>query len=663
MDIFFTQSMFWGPFRIILFILFCYFVNRILVKNTSLKGGIDFFASYYSVIISFVVIITFLLTQINAFDIVFVFIILGVLALFTFLNLNLSKPIKPQLRVIRFRSLIYTIKTFEKGDWFISKKNVLKKKVSKKSNVNATKIKWQVRIALAIGLLSFISRYYFFNFDSYTLSENWYSELAAISDISKQNWFFHKGTMMGEFAVINFYSKIAGISSAIALTSFSILESSILSVLIFWFVNKITNANLIAGLVAALSFILLFVLLPLNINLITQPKSIFLGLTLILPYFIYAIDLFSKKKNTHIVILTLLTISIGFINLFLFLLIMPLIISCITLFHLHLIKESGFFRLIKSYLIAVIILFTIHFIASKVQNYSLTIFLKSSLYSFQNYTYSPQLIAPIQHLIIYYDAIACIFTSIAMYLWKIKKQNFKHTTIVLTFLSLLFTAAIVNFSFIDSDLLNQVLAVAIPLLFGLSLAVVLYFIKAMAKIQNLGIFWKISIVTTAIVLITIFLENGSLTNYPPKNPLNEEILGVYDRMDRDLLPFSYAVVNDIANFRIGENAHYFMNYSFFNESYLDLDANFSIYKTDRAYLKLHPEIVIPSSIFVFVYDASLTENKKDTSDFKKHLATKNTIEILRSRGKTVQLYYAKPLLKVYQIVNKPNASRINDLLL
>lgn len=666
MEIFFTQSMFWGPIRIVLFILFCYYINRLIVKEAAYKNGLDYFIINYTLTISSIILIIFFLTQINGFDVVFLFIIISVIALLTFLDLKKKHSLKNQFKIIKRRFIIYTIKKFEKGDTFISKKNIKKK--HKRHNVNSlkantTKTNWQIGIAIFIALLSVISIYFFFLFDTYTLSDTWYSDLATIKDITEQNWFFHPYTMMGEFAIINFYSKITGISDAIALTSFAVLESTLLAVVLFWFVNKITNSTIIAGLISALTFILLFSFLPLNLNLITQPKSIFLGLTILLPFIAYAFKpplmTSNSAKYAFFTLLTLL--AIGLVDLFLFLFLVPIIITIALAFNWRIFKKQSVI-LLKSYVTALILLFLVHYIAAEIRNYNLLTFIFTNLFSFKNYTYSPQLILPLNELIQFYTWLTLAFLGLSLFLWKIKKRNFKLITMLFVFLFTVFNLHQLKLSFIDQDPLNQVLSVLIPILFGLVSFTVLKLIKPITDKFKLNLAIKTTLTLLIFSTIAITLERDSLVEYPKKNKLNEQILSVYDKMFRELLPYSFAVVNNEKNARMGESSHYFINYSFFNLDYLGLDENYQKYRKDEQYLKENPNFVLPKSVFVFVYDKSAISDVKNEIDIAKQEKVLQTIAALKKRGRKVELFFNKPSLKVYQIINEPKASKISDLL-
>lgn len=664
MEIFFTQSMFWGPFRIVLFVLFCYLISVLIVKNSSSKSDLDFFAVNYSLGISYTLLVILILTQINGYDLVTLFIVLFLASVLILLDINWKLPIMPQLKTIKRRFTIYTIKTYENDNDFISKKNIrktntlLKKDLKRKRNK-----KWQIGLAIFIASVCFISRYYFFNFDTYILSESWYEDLSNVIDLTAQNWFFHDQTMMGQFAVINFYSKITGISDAIALTSFAIIESSLLAVILFWFVNKITNSSFLAGFVTATSFIVFHAFLPININLVTQPKSAFFAATIALPFiaFVFMPNLLARKVQTFTFLLFILALAIGFVNLFVFVIILPIIILLAFFFNWQAFKKQNI-GLLKAYIFALIILFTIHLIASITKDYNLITFIKSNLISYKNYTFSPQLVVPFDELIVYYQWLVLGFLALSTFLWKVKQMNQKNVTIILTFLLIVFNLIFFRNSFIDVDLLNQVLVIFIPVFFGIATFIILRLVSLVKSSFKLPFLARTISTLVIITGLVIYLENGSLTNYPKQNPLREQILSVYDKMYRDLLPFSYAVVNNDSNFRMGENSHYFINYTFFTSNYLDLDENYQLHKKDEQYLNEHPELIVPQSVFVFVYSESVNNNLKNKIDTSKQQNTLNTITTLKNRGRRVELFYNQPQLKVYQIINEEKSTKINDLL-
>lgn len=94
-----------------------------------------------------------------------------------------------------------------------------------------------------------------------------------------------------------------------------------------------------------------------------------------------------------------------------------------------------------------------------------------------------------------------------------------------------------------------------------------------------------------------------------------------------------------------------MNYSFFLKDYLKQDAIYFKYKQHPLFFKNYPQYVIPKSVLLFVF------NKESVS---KQLITK--LNVLKKRGRTVQLFYKNENFKVYEIVNEPKSSKISDLI-
>lgn len=274
---FYTTDLFLGPIRMLVFLVFIYFLNRLVTLKLSNQVGLDYFIPRYAMLTSVLVLSIFLLTQIKAYDFMTVLIFFTMIIVLSFINIKRKKSLGLQLKKIKTRLIIYVVKTLEYKRSFVSLKNFTKNKDVKKTDQELLTKKdrnWQIILGILLGFMGFFSRFFFFKFDTYTLSDPWYKSLENIKDISNQNWFFHKGTMMGDYAIMNFYGALTDISDLIILETFGLLESALLTVIIFWVIYKITHSKFIPGLIAALSFLFLFAFLPLNFNLLVQHKLI-----------------------------------------------------------------------------------------------------------------------------------------------------------------------------------------------------------------------------------------------------------------------------------------------------------------------------------------------------------------------------------------------------
>ncbi len=671
MEVFFTPSILWGPLRIILFIFFIYIINIIIVRKASKRRGLDYFMLRFPLLVSVLIITTLILTQINTYDLFVILFLFTLIAILRLLDFDIRKPIKKQLKKTQKRFILYIIRSFEHKERLLSKKNLKKfKKLSKNNtrhhdlyDISKTDYYQQIIIISLLSLLVFGARYYFFHFDTYLLSDIWYNDLGNLKNIGNEKWFFHPSTMMGLFSIINFYNEITGIADAVALTSFSLIESVLVSISIFWFVNKLTKSKITPGLIAVLSYIFLYPIIPINIGHITQPKSINFGFTLVLPLIVYSyspknLTLNSKK---YFRIMFAIIFGIMHVDLFLTIYILPFILTIAMLFNYK--KYNKLMaNLFKSYILVIGISLFILFIASIVQEKDLITFINSNLYSYKNYTYAPHLIFSLKKLLNVYLIITFALILISTYLWRIDKKN-KPLLMISLLIACIFSLPKLHVSFIDTDLLNQVFSILIPILIGLSsyslyTLSILYITRPKLSVPFKAIVALIIFVTTSLSIAKLTVIESS------KNaPINIEVIKVYDQMNNDLLPFSYGVVNNYMNARLGDDSHFFLNYSYFSKDYILKDELFNTHKGDKAYFKKNPEHILPQSIFVFIYDNKVILDVDNGLTLQEQKAALSTINVLKNKGRNIQIYYKTPLLTVYEIINQPESSKIIDLLL
>ena len=661
MDIFYTPSVILGPLRLLLFIMFIYGLSVLVVDKVSMRRGIDYFMLRYPLFLSVLVITTLVLTQLNAYDIVVMLCIFLIILIFVFLDLDFKKSLTKQLAEIKKRIVLYLLIKKERRESYLGLKNFRKQRKSQK-NVkpinHAHCRKLQIGIGISLALLAFASRYYFFHFDNYLLSDLWYDDMSIIKDLNNNNYFFHSGTMVGEMSLISFYGDITGINHASALISFGLIESALLAVSLFWFVNKITDQAIAPGLITALCFIFLYPLLPLNLNEVTAPKSVFTAFSMMLPYIIYAI----KPKHTFVTSKTffyhMMLLSLGIININLIMGIFFLPLTVLTAMLYHGRKYSEYtFNLLYSYLSALGITAVIYGIASWIQNYDLSLFIKSNLYSYKNYSYLPQLIIPVDTLINYIIIISSITCAVTLVLYARKKVLASLSMVVVLITCFLATKKL-NLTFIDADVHNILLAPSLCIMIGLTVFIIYRAIPVV--LPNWG---KMLVVGMGVLLVFRYTDNGALLKIPKKTEVNEQIIRVYDQMGSELMPFSYTVVNNYKNSRLGEGNHFFTSYQDFNTTFLAQDSIFQLYRKDKAFLIENPEIIIPQSTFVFIYSKSTIENKRNALDAKEQQEALNTIEKLRARGRIINIYRKSSELQVIEIVNDPKSTKVKDLLI
>ena len=179
---------------------------------------------------------------------------------------------------------------------------------------------------------------------------------------------------------------------------------------------------------------------------------------------------------------------------------------------------------------------------------------------------------------------------------------------------------------------------------------------------NASVFQEIGIPVLSIGLVVLLFQNNILTEIPRGNIVNEEIIEAYDALEEQHLPFSYSVVNSSVNELIGKNDHFFINYHYFNREYLVRDSIYAAHRDDLKFLKKNTSIVLPNSTFVFVYNESAIADDKNKLNEQEQSETLLSLQKLRNANRGVRLFVQKTSFSVYEIINEPNATKIEDVI-
>ena len=640
-----------GPLRILLFFLFFYILYRLTAAKLSYQTGIEFFVPRFVMGLSAAIIVSLFLTQINGFDTMLILMITSLFFVLSFLNLKRKKPLKAQLQKIYSRLILYVVIRFEANRSLVERKNFRKRKPQ---TLEAKKTKfWQIGIALFIFAAMFMSRYYFLQYDNYLLSSSWYEDLDKVKAIAEQTWFSVVSDSMGGYAIISLYAKISGLSDMLALSNAGFIESALLAVIIYWALYKITHKHG-PGLLAALVFGFGYTIIPLNIDSVLQHKSVFLAMTLALPLMIFNMypTSFRQKKSNYFLWNVIGVLALSFINLFIALaVLLPFILICLVINPAE--KRAYNLRALTAYLVSAALVILCYLIVSYFLQVSFVNLLVSKLVSFDYYTYTPNLILPFSELVWYYISINLALGIAASFMIARKSSRWRSILAILVFVLFLFTIYVLDIPILDDDLLLQLIGVFLPILIGLLFYFIYLPFYSLIKKLNASNFAEISVVL--ILTGGLFYVGESKASVTSEVfDTKKDILQAYYEIENSRLPYSYAVVNTSINGRVSRGLHYFLSYGDFNASYLQKDKSFARYKADKEYLKTHPEIILPSSVFVFVPEKL---NPKISEEVQRNL------QILKRRGRELKLVYEGPSVQVFEIVNIPNSSKINELLL
>ena len=529
----------------------------------------------------------------------------------------------------------------------------------KQKNITSTETTISIIFTIFVGGITFFSRYELFKFDLYSLSNAWLADLNKLTSFDSQQWFSEEMNSIGSLAFANLYAKISGVSPETALQSLGILESVLMGIMLFWMIQKITISKYVAPLVTSLSFALIYVLSPFNIDFVNQFNPTFLAMTFAIPIFVFTFkpELITLHKKRFFLTFCISYISIGLIDLFAFFLLVPSFLLISFLFSMT--NRTPFFWLsISAYLLSFAILIGIFALTCNYYNTDLVLFLRTNFLSLNSYTYLPQIIFPVHQIIIYY-LFATLISIFLLLIYKfVYKENWNAALAFLLYFAFLIIVMYSNNPWVDSDLLLQSFVIFFPIIVGLSTAIICR-ITLPIKIKSpaFQIIFALLIVGLFIPSAYYF-QNKSFLKFEENNSVQRQLIDVYDQINTQYFPLSYAVINEDFTQEISRHKHYFMSYSVFTTDYLNDDAVYFKNRNNKLFLKNNPQKVIPKALLLFIYNPKTVSVDYEILNGK--LA--KTLAVLKRRGRRIKLYFSNENFEILEIINEPESSKISDLI-
>lgn len=519
-------------------------------------------------------------------------------------------------------------------------------------------------ITLALIILAFVGRFYFYKYDTFVFSDLWISNLKRIIAIDNQTWFDTEIVTSGEKGMANLYGKITDVSPEVALESLAIIESVLIGLVLFWTIRQITLSETFAPFVAFSSFVFLYAISPIEIHYLLQSVPVLLALSLALPAMVYTLrpDILKFKKISYFTILTLCFIAIGLIDLFtLFILIPPF--YAITIWFIK--RKHFVFSLISllAYILGVAVIMGVYYFYCLHYQNDFVIFIQSHLISVSSFTYMPNIVIPFSELLTIYQYISVFGIVVLPILIWYKKEKWRASFIFLLYFNVLVFMSLQNNPWVDSDLLRYALAVFIPVLFGITTAVIIRLLLAFYKKISDYKYILFPALSLAMLFSILYYQKDVVKSAKVSDETPRIVLDIYDKVTHSHFPYTYAVVNDNIAQTISTNKHFFINYSDFLYSYPESD---SIYHENRKKPKFfieNPDLVIPKSVLVFVYNHDNPEkNNHFAEQSQMEQILMEQIEMLKNRGREIELFYDSEYVRVYEIINEPKSSKIDDLI-
>ncbi len=647
-----------GPLRILLLFLGVLFIHQLIVRQPLSNYGMDYLLKRMVFMGSILVLSIFVLVQVNMYD------IFSILAFFLMAIV---------LRYLDIRSSRNISKTFseKKRNFLLSFFQFMERKLSLNTLIGSNsaffyskKINHVLFAALLVSSATFVSRFLFLKNDLYTLSSLWIKKLEVVKSFNSNIWFTGSADLLGELALINFYAKITGISEEMAMHSFGLLESFSLSMVLYWIILKLTEDRFIAPMIGVLFFGFFYKYMPINVNLLLEHNSLYLASGLALPALLFTCmpKLITLRKNTYVLFLSIVFAAVTFTNFFVALIIVPVFLVVAMILATRTNRSYAMLG-IASYIIGAGGTLILHAIGCLANNRSFLEFMRSSMILVDSYTYFPQLVLPPSQLTMLFYAFCMISILLLLPLLSKNNQKWRPALIFLVFVYLVVTLRYLQLTWLDMDLYYESLSPLMVIVAGIFIGMLVHYLKVeLPKNDSL----KVTAIGSlfAIMVLFAYATNGFFNHdYKEIDELKADILEVYDDLSSNNMPFSYAIVNQNYGQYLSKNEHHFINYSDFIQKYPVRDSVYQLKKDDKQFLERNPDYILPESVFVFITKTAEAKNKYNLATSEAiSKKVRNQLNILQGKGREVSIFYEDAYLLVYEIVNKKNASNLNDLI-
>ncbi|WP_420385703.1 hypothetical protein [Roseivirga sp.] len=657
MNIPYTDTIFIGIIRMLLWILFLYILKRLFFKGKPSQNQVKTMGNFWAFYGSATLIVVYILVQFNGYD------LLTVLAMMIlFLGLRLAGFTDVELNGMAWLRrkqiiLLGVIENVEDEDPIIN--------IRRHKGKSRFGIKTEFLVATMACMAAMLMRFYLMQFDNYQLSAPWFQELNILKSIEDQQWFSPDMTMTGQYAFMSFYGLITGISTEMALESFALFQVFILCFVIFWFIDQMTNSLITIPLLASLMFALFFNLAPINVAQITHSKSTFMAMTFLLPAIVFIRKpwkLYKTKPKTYFPSMVALFAAIALIDIFTFLiLIPPFFVVMIAIVRNT--RWNFYFQALWAYVVGGGIIFLTYAYSAHVKEMDFWLFVRSNLLSITATTTTGNMILGYDTILAIYQVVSSVAIVIMTILFRRNRRKWASPLAFLVYVNVLILFSKSGFDYFDKDLFNEVLPVFIACSFGLVFYLIYYYFNTRVTRIRISDWFSAPLIFALFFGGAYFSQKSLLSQSGRTGQLSKNVLEAYQMIKASYIPYGYAVVNANNMLPMSKDSHNFISYDDFVDSYPERDSIYFEYKDDRDFLVRNTEYIVPNSLLVFVYDnVSVEFNSKITINPTLNQRVAGEIETLRQKGREIRLFFQKDNLKVFEIVNNPGQAKLEEML-
>lgn len=634
---------------LLIFILIVLKYNKIKRINDSnqlldllVKKGMQFFC---------VLIVTqFLCIQIGVYDGFIVSLILFLLLFFDHFKTFNLKNIFIRIQQRWKKTLLKTVEKLENKERIFN----LRPFFTRKKELQNKNILFSIFLVI---ILTIAGSFFYLKYDHYLFSSVWFETLKMVNYKNQQIFFTEFVYPEGLYSFINYLSRITNASTEISIYFYSIIQLIALMIVLYWFVLKTTRSKVIIPLTICIFFLLGFTFLPVNITSFFQSNSIHLSFVILFPifYFFWRPGAFKERGRKNVLWFIIFFFAIALINIYTFLFVLPIYFA-IGFFFLRFSKERR--RILFAYIIVFILSFCFYYLAVLIRNEDFYAFFRRNIIEVELFFYNPFLSENIDKLLFRYQLFFFFGFVFNIFIRLFFRINWIIRTIMFLFCFFTYLLTQIKFEWIDKDILFEILLILFPLQIGIVLSI--FIDTAKLVLRNKVLITSRYLIVFVIMILFLWMSQSKylLVDKEKNDLMNEELLVANEMILSNYLDRSYMVSGRSYLGKLSSGKRFFIEYEYFlGKNYLIKDSIYSKYKNDSSYLLKNPQVVIPSSVLVFVF------NKNNDQDNYSKEEILNRIDLLKQKGRPVRKIHTTAFFEIYEIINKRNSSKVSEMII
>lgn len=556
------------------------------------------------------------------------------------------------------------LKIVKKIEYVKSNRKLNIKKYIKSLNVITDQDSIYIIIALFISILAGILNIIPLVRDISPPNLIWFDLLVRTKEFSHGIYFPSIPEPGGLQSFIYLYSTIFQIKPELVLNILSASISIMLSFALFKTIVELFNRSYNIALICTILYTLIpsFLMPKAGLEQFST-VTIEFALLFLLSSLICLLRFFKYNNRTYLILFIYGVIAIGFVNIFVLIVISPIIFLSIITF----IPKDRKTKLIAfSFLIAnYLLILLIYYLVCYSNHVSYTYFIKTQLFKPSLYSFFPDLVFSLETFALLYAVIAIGLLLLQYIFYKKLSDNIYYIRIVISIM-LIFSLPYVNlfqigYDLIDLDQLNSFYSIIIAIFIACFLVIVR---ELLPNFRTRKIILQIIALFLTISFCYGYQVEKLITEEGEEGIVPKHFFETYYKIVSERQPYTYAIVAPDFGLSLAKDRHFFINYNYLLNEYIKQD---SVY--NDAFIKNNKEMIekskLPESVFVFIenppFNSISPQVLYNSASIMK--SVENWIKIFKSKKqREINIYYKSAQLTVFEIVNRKGGSNLKDLL-